>query len=237
MKQIIKQLSLITACAVMAFGMMALPVSAHQGSDDDSPQDGTSDGSGNTRGQSGRGGNTLAVIAESESTDDDSSNNSGSLRKQAKQLLETKRKSGKEHSREQRQKACEQRQKSIDKRTTNFAAAAERHLGVFDKIFTRVQAFHDAKNLDVADYDTLVAAVTAKQAAAQTAVDELKALDVDLDCTQSDPASTVAEIKTAVAGARKALKEYRTSIKDLVTTLKGASTAQSTTTEGEGSEQ
>jgi len=230
MKQIVKQLSFIVACAVMVLGLAAVPASAHEGSDDTS-QDSES-------GQSDRKASTV-VANESEDAGDDSGDQSKSLREQAKQLLETKRKSGREHTEEQRQKACEQRQKNIDKRTTNYAAAAERHLEVFDKIFTRAKDFHDTKQLDVTDYDALVATATAKQAAAQDAVDALKALDVNLDCTQSDPASAVATIKTAVADARTALKDYRTAIKDLIVALKGASTAQTgdSTTESTGSEQ
>ena len=88
----------------------------------------------------------------------------------------------------------------------------------------------------VANYDTLVATAKTKQAAAQSAVNELKALDVTIDCTQPDPASTVATLKAAVQKARSALQDYRASIKDVVVALKGASTSTSDSTNTEGNQ-
>lgn len=151
-----------------------------------------------------------------------------SVRTDAKSLLESERKDAKAvHTLAQRQKACVARQKSFDTRSANFATAAQRHLDVFDGLFTKVQAFHDSKQLKVDSYDTLVTTAKAKQATAQTAVDVLKNTNVTLDCTSTDPASTVATLKTAVKNARTALQDYRTAIKNVVVGLKGASTAKS----------
>jgi hypothetical protein len=148
------------------------------------------------------------------------------MREKAQALVQTKRANIKQHTVAQKQKACEAHAAEINKRATNYATAAQRHLDVFNKIFTRVQAFETTKQLNVANYDTLVATATTKQTDAQTAVDNLKALDVSIDCTQTDPASTVATLKTTTANARVALQAYRQAIKDVVVALKGASTAQ-----------
>jgi hypothetical protein len=153
-------------------------------------------------------------------------NQSGNtLRQKAAELLQTKRQNVKQHTQAQKQKACEAHAAEINRRAANYATAAQRHLDVFNSIFTKVQAFQTDKQLNVSDYDTLVATATDKQAAAQSAADVLKSLDVSIDCTQADPATTVAELKTAVQNARTALQDYRTSIKDVVVALKGASTA------------
>jgi hypothetical protein len=236
MKKIIKRSGLALAALAMALGLAVMPVSAEHGSGD---TDGGS-GSSGSAGTSGDDANQTATddhiisdrlsssqpVTDSESGDDNSGSGSGKLHTKADKLLTDLRQKGKEHSQVARQKACVQRQKSLDRRTTNYAAAAQRHLDTFNKIFTKVQTFHDSKKLSVTNYDTLVAAATAKQTAAQSAVDALKALDVKIDCTQPDPASTVATVKTAVSNARTALQDYRKSIKDLVVALKGASTAQ-----------
>jgi len=169
---------------------------------------------------------STAATPNTETSDDTTSEPNDNLRSQAEQLLKTERQSVKTRTTALRQKACEVRQKSIDTRTGNFATAAQRHLDVFNSIFTKVQTFHDNKKLNVANYTTLVAAATAKQTAAQAAVTTLKALNVQLDCTQPDPAAAVATIKQAVGNARTALQAYRTSLKDLIVALKGASTAQ-----------
>lgn len=216
MKNVSKQVSLLAVSVMMALGLAVVPVGAQHGVH----AEGTDSGTGST------GAATASAGTE---TSDNTSGHGGSLRDQAKELLQTKRQNGKEHTEDQRQKACEQRQKSIDTRTTNWSAAAQRHLDVFNSIFTKVKAFHDSKQLNVSSYDTLVAAATAKQTAAQSAVDALKALNVQVDCTQADPASSVATIKTAVSDARTTLQAYRSALKDLVVALRGASTAQTNT--------
>lgn len=155
-----------------------------------------------------------------------------SLHDKAEQLLATKRANIKEHTQAQKQKSCEARQTSINKRVNNYAKAAQRHLDVFNSIFTKVQAFETKKNLNVPTYEALVDTAKTKQAAAQTAVDTLKALDVSIDCTQADPAASVATVKTATANARTTLHEYRKAIKDIVVALKGASTSTDKTTTG-----
>lgn len=241
MRQLIKQTAMVVASLTMVLGLAVVPVSAEHGSDDTSGSGGSgTSGSASTSSDDSTEATTDHIInttsSETETTTtstdesgDDSSSGSGKLHGRANHLLTGLRQKGKEHSETARQKACEQRQANIDKRTANFATAAQRHLGVFNKIFTKVQAFHDKKQLNVTNYDSLVATVTAKQTAAQTAVDALKALDVNIDCTQTDPATTVATVKTAVSDARTALKAYRSSIKDLVVALKGASTAPKST--------
>jgi hypothetical protein len=238
MKRIIKQSALMLAAIAMVLGLAVGPVSAEHGSDDSgsgSSSNGSSDddsGSGTTTETVHVTSTTLSSsqpVTDSESSDDNSGSGSGKLHGKAKKLLTDLRQKGKEHSQEARQKACTQRQNSIDHRTAAYASAAGRHLDTFNKIFAKVQAFHDNKHLNVTDYNTLVAAATAKQVTAQSAVDALKALDVTIDCTQSDPASAVATVKAAVQNARTALKDYRTAIKNVVVALKGASTAQDKT--------
>lgn len=170
------------------------------------------------------------------STTEDNSNDSSSdsaateteketLREQARKLVTTKRETGKTHTAEQKKKSCEAHQTEINNRVDNYAKAAQRHLVVFNTIFTRVQAFQTDKQLNVPTYDGLVATAKTKQAAAQTAVDALQALNVKIDCTQADPATGVATVKTATANARTALQEYRKAIKDVIVALKGASTS------------
>jgi hypothetical protein len=221
MKNIAKQTLYIIASLVTVGGLAVVPVSAERGSS-------------NTDHVAAVEDSTSTTSNTTETDSDSSDGGTDTVREQAKELLQTKRQNVKVHTEAVRQKACEQRQASITRRTANYAAAAQRHLDVFNKIFTKVQAFHDSKQLNVTDYDTLVATATTKQTAAQSAVDTLKALDVQIDCTQADPATSVAAIKSAVADARTALQAYRASIKDVIVALKGASTAQHDTTTSTG---
>lgn len=219
MKNIAKQVLYIIASIATVGSLAVIPVSAEHGSSADHVaafEDSTSTSQDTT-------------VTTTETENDSTNSDTPTVREQAQKLLQAKRQTVKEKTEAVRQKACVQRQKSIDTRTANFAAAAQRHLGVFNDIFTKVQAFHDSKQLNVTNYDTLVATATTKQTAAQSAVDALKALNVQIDCAQPDPAASVATIKTAVSNARTALQDYRSAIKDVVVALKGASTAQKST--------
>jgi len=149
------------------------------------------------------------------------------FRQEAIQMLRADRKDLREqHTALQRQAACKARQNAINRRTDNYAKAAQANLDTFNSILAKVQAFYADKKLNIANYSTLFATAQAQRTAAQQAVDALKSLDVMIDCTQSDPAQTLVTVKTAVAATRTALQSYRSSIKDIITALEGASSAQ-----------
>lgn len=173
---------------------------------------------------------------ESNDASDTSTNTSASgVRAQAAQLLQQERQNDRQQLKaDAREKVCENRKADIDRRSDNFTTAAQRHLDVFNDIFTKLQAYHDKKNPNVSNYDTLVADATAKQTAATSAVAALKGLDVNIDCSSADPASTVANIKVAVQNARQTLGEYRTALKNLVVALKTATTTSANTSNTEG---
>jgi hypothetical protein len=209
MQQLRKRIIFTLASAFSLSVLAVAPVWAEHGS--------------NSTGRSGAD-DTVASASESDDTTADKEG-SESLRDQAEKLLAAKRENKKEHTQTEKKKSCEAHKTEINKRVNNYATAAQRHLDVFDGIFAKVQAFQTKKQLNVANYDTLVATATTKQVAAQAAVDELKALDVSIDCTQPDPATSLAKVKAATANARTALHEYRLAIKDVVVALKGASTS------------
>jgi antitoxin (DNA-binding transcriptional repressor) of toxin-antitoxin stability system len=145
------------------------------------------------------------------------------LSRRASQLLDDKRRGGGEHSTAVRQRVCNQRQGIIDERFARLGARAKAHLNAFDSIFAKLQKYQDTNKLDVANYDALVADATAKQTAAQAAVDALTALSSKrVDCSATDPAGTVATVKTAADDARTALQAYRASLKQLVNALLAA---------------
>jgi hypothetical protein len=217
-----------------------LPAFARQGSDDTSgsttPTQTTETGegiisptSGSSSGGSGSGKRTIVsrdAASENEST---TSSSDESLRNRAQQLLDDKRQNGKEHTEAQRQEACKQHESTIDGRFQTLGDKASRYLNGFNTIFTKVQAYQTKNQLNVPNYDTLVADVTAKQAAATAAVNTLDAQSGSkIDCTSSDPAQSVANVKTAAQDARTALQAYRASLKALVQALLSAKQAADT---------
>jgi hypothetical protein len=133
-------------------------------------------------------------------------------------------------SRDQKQKSCDARKANLTKRMANAVTAAQRHKEVFDKIYTKVQNFHDSKNLNVTNYDALKAAADKAQQDAADQIAALKSLDVSVDCTQTDSLATnITAFQTAVKSTRDSLKAYRKSIVDVITALHGASTSTTKT--------
>ena len=229
--QRIRQVGLLLAAVMSVFVLAAMPVAA-EGSDSGSS---SSDTSTSTSGDSSS--TTTTDKTETEVETPEVHARVDSLKTEAKDLLKTKRDDHTQRSTEARQKACEAQANNINTRVSDYSAAAQRHLNVFTSILTKVQNFYTTKNLNVSTYPALLATAQAKQADAQTAVDALKALDTKIDCTQTDPAQTVAAMKQAVADARTALQAYREAIKNVIVALQGASSAQSTTQSTTGGNQ
>lgn len=179
------------------------------------------------------------VSARAAVADDNASNtstdSSNDLKEQfqqdAQDRLQTLRQNHKEQTQEHRQQACEARKSNLQRRMTNAVAAANRHKEVFDKIYTRVKDFYTNKNLNVTNYADLTAAVDKAQTDAQSSIDALSALDVNVDCTSQTVAGSVATFQTAVKSTRDSLKAYRSALVDLIKSLKGASTGANGTTD------
>jgi len=191
---------------------------------------GTSDSGTETGG--GHGPNGISVNSGSSSHDEGTTNSSsGSLRAAAAKLLAQDRQNQKKQTNVAvRQKACDAHQAELTTREQNYAKSGQKHLDTFNSIYTKVLAFQTAKNLTSADLTSLKNEADAKKAAATTAVAALSSTDVKVDCTSTDPASSVAALKTAVANARTALQDYRTAVKNLVVALgKAVGTTSSST--------
>lgn len=178
-------------------------------------------------------------------TSEAETHNSAEIENHSRDLLETFRQKGKEQLQVKkehvhirtlavRQKACEARKAGLARRMNNAVEAAQRHQSVFDKIYTRVKDFHDAKNLSTPDYDNLVAAANSAQTDAAAKIAALKALDVSVDCTQVDSlADNISAFREAVRSTRDSLKDYRKALVNLITALHDTKTSSTSDTEGD----
>jgi hypothetical protein len=122
---------------------------------------------------------------------------------------------------EARKKVCNNRSTAIKKVMTIGADAAQRHLNFFGKSVERIQQFYTNKNLNVANYDQLVASVNAKKEAVQGALASLKAVP-GFDCNSDNPVGNVDDYKAKLAAVRNALKDYRSAITALLVAVKTA---------------
>lgn len=129
-------------------------------------------------------------------------------------------------------KACENHKTAFEIRFTNLANHSQTMVDVMDKIAARVEAFKTSKNLTIANYDTLVADVAAKQLIAHNlqATAKLDAAE-DFNCERHKARESVQAFTDLLHQQIDALKNYKTSVKNLIVAVKKAATA-ATTTEG-----
>lgn len=123
-------------------------------------------------------------------------------------------------------KVCEKREKVITNIMTRTATRGQKQIDLFSGIADKTEAFYVKKGKTLSTYDSLVADVTAKKAAAQTTVDAIKAKSVDFKCDGTDPKGAASAFKTELKAETAALKEFKTSVKNLIV---GVKSVQSTT--------
>ena len=123
---------------------------------------------------------------------------------------------------EARQKACENRRESFKKRMEGVAERSKKRLEIFDKITERVEAFVKNKNLDVPNYDQLLADVQAKREALHDAHTVAKERADDFDCDKEAGKTNVLSFKEALSGEIDAFKAYKEALKNLIKAVKAA---------------
>ena len=138
------------------------------------------------------------------------------FRMEAREHNQTERAKMQARSHEDRQKSCEARKEALTRRMNRAVTQAEKHKAVFDKIYTRVQQFHDDKNLNTPNYDEQVAKVDAAQTNAAAQISALGSLNISVDCTQGNVADGVSTFKNALGETRDSLKDYRKALVEFI---------------------
>jgi len=132
-------------------------------------------------------------------------------------------------------KVCEHRKAKITSIMNRSVLRAERQLALFTRIAERVKTFYVDKGYTLANYDELVAAVDAAKADAEANLETFKTLS-EFECDADDPKGSIEAFKLAVASVRQDLKDYRTSVKNLIVGVKSAAN-KGAEDEQEGEEQ
>lgn len=119
-----------------------------------------------------------------------------------------------------RLKACQIREKAVNDILSRIADRGQKQLNLFATIATRVENLYTDKGKKLSNYDSLVADVNAKKAAAQTTVNTVKAGSVAFKCDGSDPRGIITSFKDTLKSEITALQAYRTSVKNLIVGVK-----------------
>lgn len=125
----------------------------------------------------------------------------------------------------QKQKTCEAHKQGLTKKFERITANSEKIKKHIDEVFTKAQAYQQANNLPVSNYNELVTAATTAQTAAEESIATLKTVKPTVDCNNTSVANDVATFKAAAQDTRDKLKAYRTSVKDILQALHKAKTS------------
>ena len=192
----------------------------------------------------------IPVFAENSSSDTDSSQTEAAKkaaeakreatkqaaeakRAAAKQAAEKKREAAKnereqkkEKLKEDKLKICQGHEDRINDSMGRAASRGQEKINLFSKIAERTEAFYVLKGKVLVGYDDLVAALNSQKAAAQAAVDTVKAGSDDFKCDGDNPKAAAKLFKIDVQAMNDALKDYRTAVKNLIVGVKSVQATQ-----------
>lgn len=121
-------------------------------------------------------------------------------------------------------KACQARENAIKTRFERLNQLVTTMEEKFDAIAGRVKEYYTAKVVPsgktVTNYDSLVADIAAKKAAVGTVLTKAQNDISGFSCDGSDPKAQMTAYRLDMQGVIQELKDYRTSIKDLIVAVR-----------------
>jgi len=130
-------------------------------------------------------------------------------------------------------KVCQNKEAAIQKRNDALTKMANTMLTKFDSIATRVETYYTGtvvpSGKTVSTYDTLVADIATKKSIIQTDLTKATTDAATFNCTSDDPKGQLTLFRTDMQTVKQDLKDYRTSIKNLIVAVRSISgTTEST---------
>ena len=126
-------------------------------------------------------------------------------------------------------KSCQKHEKAITNTLSRLSDRGQKQVVLFGTIASRVETFYTDKGKTLASYDALVADVNAKAAAAQTALSGINAAGSGFSCDGSNPSGFMSTFKDNLKLEISALKDYRTSVRNLIVGVKSVQGTTSST--------
>jgi hypothetical protein len=131
-------------------------------------------------------------------------------------------------------KACEMRQENIVNRSDQLAKRAANMEDVFSKIATRVEEFYQSKVVasgrTVANYNVLVADVSAKKDAVSPLLEKVATDAASFSCDKDRPAEQVKAFNQDMKAVISALEVYRKSVRNLIVAVKSVTGVENSAT-------
>lgn len=117
-------------------------------------------------------------------------------------------------------RACQSREAAIKSRMTSLTDMADNMMTVFDRHATAVENFYTntvlPKGKTVSNYDALVTDINAKRTDVQNTLTKAQADVNGFSCTSGLPSTQFFTFRQDMQAVKSALKNFRTSIKNLI---------------------
>ncbi|MCX6725943.1 MAG: hypothetical protein NT052_01320 [Candidatus Shapirobacteria bacterium] len=121
-------------------------------------------------------------------------------------------------------KACQAQENAITQRMIRLMELVTTMEGKFDAIAQRTKEYYTSKVVPngktVTDYDALVTTIQTKKDAVQTALTTAQTNSNGFSCVGNNPKGLLTQFRTDMQAVKKALQDYRTSIKNLIVAVR-----------------
>lgn len=121
-------------------------------------------------------------------------------------------------------KACQARESAIKTRMTHLTQLATNMMNNFDKHASRVEKYYTTKVVlsgkTVSNYDSLVSDINTKKAAVSAALTKAQTDVQSFNCSTTNPKGVMIQFRQDMQAVKKALKDFRISIKNLIVAVR-----------------
>lgn len=175
-------------------------------------------------GDTTRTGTSLFGIFRSQETTEVKESSMSSDDSESPEPSETPRVKGVDKLLGNRLQFCENHQDEINNRLTSLGNLVANILGKFDAIAVRVEDYYtntvEPSGKTVPNYDVLVADITSKKDAVNTALSNVQADINGFSCNADNPKAQIRLYRTDMQTVKSALNDYKISIKNLIVAVR-----------------
>lgn len=125
-----------------------------------------------------------------------------------------------------RQDVCERREDQMGEMIPRLSNQSSRIVGAIDGVHDRVQGFYESGQLTMNDYEAYNEAVEAARADAHASVEVVASYEFEFDCDNPSVGDQLFGFRETVAEARDSLKQYRSELVVLISSLRAEAAQQ-----------